>query len=53
MPPIQSKGVETVSDELALVRAAKRGDMGAFEQLVKKEIEKWRPIVVKYDIKYD
>ena len=36
MPPIQSKGVETVSDELALVRAAKRGDMGAFEQLVKR-----------------
>src|SRR5213079_3381767 len=33
---IQSKGVETVSDELALVRAAKRGDMGAFEQLVKR-----------------
>ena len=36
MPPIQSRGVETVSDELALVRAAKGGDMGAFEQLVKR-----------------
>ena len=36
MPPIQSKGVETVSDELVLVRAAKGGDMGAFEQLVKR-----------------
>src|SRR5438105_2045219 len=36
MPPIQSKGVETVSDELALVRAAKQGDIAAFEQLVKR-----------------
>src|SRR5437588_9462031 len=36
MPPIQSKGVETAGDDLVLVRAAKRGDMAAFEQLVKR-----------------
>jgi len=36
MPPIQSKGVEATGDDLILVRAAKRGDMGAFEQLVKR-----------------
>jgi len=36
MLPIQSKGTDTVSDELALVRAAKKGDVGAFEQLVKR-----------------
>jgi RNA polymerase sigma-70 factor (ECF subfamily) len=34
--PIQSKGPDTVSDELALVQAAKKGDVGAFEQLVKR-----------------
>src|ERR1700746_2652114 len=36
MPPIQSRGVETPTDEMVLVRAAKAGDMGAFEQLVKR-----------------
>jgi RNA polymerase sigma-70 factor, ECF subfamily len=36
MLPIQSKGADTVSDELALVQAAKKGDVGAFEQLVKR-----------------
>src|SRR5438552_4339348 len=36
MPPIQSKGTEAVTEELALVQAAKRGDIGAFEQLVKR-----------------
>jgi len=36
MSPIQSKGVEATGDDLVLVRAAKRGDMGAFEQLVKR-----------------
>src|SRR5437763_6307028 len=34
MPPIQSKGTEAVTEELALVRAAKAGDISAFEQLV-------------------
>src|SRR5437762_9794885 len=37
MEAIQSKTTETaVSDELALVQAAKQGDVGAFEQLVKR-----------------
>src|SRR5215471_2935748 len=37
MEAIQSKAAEaTVSDELALVQAAKQGDVGAFEQLVKR-----------------
>ena len=37
MEAIQSKAIETaVSDELALVQAAKQGDVGAFEQLVKR-----------------
>src|SRR6059058_1446071 len=36
MPPIQSKGTEAVTEELALVQAAKRGDISAFEQLVKR-----------------
>jgi RNA polymerase sigma-70 factor (ECF subfamily) len=37
MEAIQSKATETaVSDELALVQAAKQGDVGAFEQLVKR-----------------
>ena len=36
MPSIQSKGVETTGDDLILVRAAKAGDMSAFEQLVKR-----------------
>src|SRR5229473_1590296 len=36
MPPIQSKGTEAVTDELTLVQAAKRGDISAFEQLVKR-----------------
>src|SRR5579864_3992145 len=36
MPSIQSKGVETTGDDLVLVRAAKAGDMSAFEQLVKR-----------------
>ncbi len=35
MPPIQSKGTEAVTEELALVQAAKRGDISAFEQLVR------------------
>ena len=34
--PIQSKGPDTVSEELALVQAAKKGDVSAFEQLVKR-----------------
>src|SRR5438034_5201685 len=36
MPPIQSKGTEAVTEELALVQAAKRGDISAFKQLVKR-----------------
>src|SRR5947208_11001775 len=36
MPPIQSKGTEAVTEELALVQAAKRGDISAFEELVKR-----------------
>src|SRR5204862_2306004 len=37
MEAIQSKTTETaVSDELALVQAAKQGDVSAFEQLVKR-----------------
>ncbi len=36
MALIQSKGTEQVSDELALVQAAKAGDITAFEQLVKR-----------------
>jgi RNA polymerase sigma-70 factor (ECF subfamily) len=37
MEAIQSKATETaVSEELALVQAAKHGDVGAFEQLVKR-----------------
>src|ERR671923_2947956 len=36
MGTIQPKVSEPVSDEMALVRAAKGGDMGAFEQLVKR-----------------
>lgn len=36
MDVIQSKESEPVSDELMLVRAAKNGDMGAFEELVKR-----------------
>ena|SRR5215469_5209778 len=37
MEAIQSKAAEaTVSDELVLVQAAKQGDVGAFEQLVKR-----------------
>lgn len=37
MEAIQSKATETaVSEELALVQAAKQGDVGAFEQLVKR-----------------
>ncbi|MFL6464561.1 MAG: sigma-70 family RNA polymerase sigma factor [Bryobacteraceae bacterium] len=37
METIQSKAAETaVSDELALVQAAKQGDVSAFEQLVKR-----------------
>ncbi len=36
METIQTKQREPVSDELALVQAAKAGDIGAFEQLVKR-----------------
>jgi RNA polymerase sigma-70 factor, ECF subfamily len=37
MEAIQSKATDTaVSEELALVQAAKQGDVGAFEQLVKR-----------------
>ncbi len=36
MGTIQSKVSEPVSDELALVRAAKAGDISAFEELVKR-----------------
>lgn len=37
MEAIQSKAADTtVSEELALVQAAKQGDVGAFEQLVKR-----------------
>ncbi len=37
METIQSKAIETgVTDELALVQAAKQGDISAFEQLVKR-----------------
>jgi len=36
MDNIQTRVSEPVSDELALVRAAKAGDMGAFEELVKR-----------------
>jgi RNA polymerase sigma-70 factor (ECF subfamily) len=36
MGTIQSKQSEPVSDELMLVQAAKGGDLGAFEQLVKR-----------------
>src|SRR5215471_3522936 len=37
MEAIQSKAAEaTVSDELALVDAARQGDVGAFEQLIKR-----------------
>ena len=43
-----------VKEKLAAAGITPRtGTPEAFEQLVKKEIEKWRPIVVKYDIKYD
>jgi RNA polymerase sigma-70 factor (ECF subfamily) len=36
MDAIQSKVSQPATDELALVRAAKKGDMAAFEQLVKR-----------------
>src|SRR5881275_1798497 len=36
MPPIQSKGTEAVTEELALVQAAKRGDISAFEELIRR-----------------
>jgi RNA polymerase sigma-70 factor, ECF subfamily len=36
MPTVQSKGTIAASDELALVRAAKAGDMAAFEGLVRR-----------------
>src|SRR5246127_239778 len=36
MGAIQPRGSEPVSDELALVQAAKGGDVGAFEELVKR-----------------
>jgi len=36
MDVIQTKGNEPVSEELALVRAAKGGDISAFEELVKR-----------------
>jgi RNA polymerase sigma-70 factor (ECF subfamily) len=36
MNVIQTKENEPISDELMLVRAAKNGDMGAFEELVKR-----------------
>jgi RNA polymerase sigma-70 factor, ECF subfamily len=36
MALIQSKGTDQVSDELALVQAAKAGDVSAYEQLVKR-----------------
>src|ERR671937_798978 len=36
MPPIQSRVTDTTSDEMVLVQAAKAGDVGAFEQLVKR-----------------
>jgi RNA polymerase sigma-70 factor (ECF subfamily) len=36
MATIQSNVSDSASDELALVRAAKAGDIGAFEQLVKR-----------------
>lgn len=36
MDAIQTKENEPISDELILVRAAKGGDIGAFEQLVKR-----------------
>jgi RNA polymerase sigma-70 factor, ECF subfamily len=36
MDVIQTKQNEPISDELMLVRAAKNGDMGAFEELVKR-----------------
>ena len=43
-----------VKEKLAAAGITPRtGTPEAFEQLVKKEIEKWRPIVVKYDIRYD
>jgi tripartite-type tricarboxylate transporter receptor subunit TctC len=43
-----------VKEKLAAAGITPRtGTPEDFEQVVKKEIEKWRPIVVKYDIKYD
>ena len=36
MPPIQYNGTDTAASELALVQAAKKGDISAFEQLVKR-----------------
>ena len=36
MATIQNKVVEPVTDELALVQAAKRGDDSAFEELVRR-----------------
>jgi RNA polymerase sigma-70 factor, ECF subfamily len=36
MPPIQSRVTDSASDEMVLVQAAKAGDVGAFEQLVKR-----------------
>src|SRR5438270_1832798 len=35
MPPIQSRGAE-VTDEMALVQAAKKGDLAAFDQLIQR-----------------
>jgi RNA polymerase sigma-70 factor (ECF subfamily) len=36
MPPIQSRVTDNATDEMVLVQAAKAGDVGAYEQLVKR-----------------
>ena len=43
-----------IKEKLAAAGITPRtGTPEAFEKLVKDEVEKWRPIVVKYDIKLD
>jgi len=42
MAAIQPKVSEPVSDELALVQAAKGGDVAAFEELVRRKTGKTR-----------
>jgi tripartite-type tricarboxylate transporter receptor subunit TctC len=47
-------GSAAVKEKLAAAGITPRtGTPEAFEKLVKDEVEKWRPIVVKYDIKLD